>query len=266
MLDITKQIKEQFKSVDVSIEERLDILKDAYKNETAHLITCGPSLTNHDKEELKDKLKGKLVICCKQAQKYLGDIADFHLISAYNYQSYDYPNKNTIVWWQITKCSIDNELDKICNDWRHPLDVWIPVVSGPWIDLNGTVAYTRNFDLWKRLSTDTEVTWGPGIMYESGFPLALHLGCKNITTIGWDIGDLSKYNGNFHDTNWFEQHATELYDMKMETGPDVNELTETINCTKEMYDWFQKEGVTVRLLSDTNPADTRFKRITLENL
>tara|TARA_Y100000361_G_C11159118_1_gene346026 strand:- start:1146 stop:1970 length:825 start_codon:yes stop_codon:yes gene_type:complete len=268
MLNRTKDIKKKINKLE-SIEERIDFLKDSYKDKTAYLITCGPSLTKHDKEELKEKLKDKLVICCKQAQKYLGDIADFHTISVYNYQPYDYPNEDTIVWWQITKCSIDNELDRIVNDYHHPLDVWIPVVSTPWIEKSGSVAYTKNFDLWKRLATDIELTWGPGIMYESGFPLAIHLGCKNIVTIGWDIGDISKYESNdpmAHDYNWFEQHATELYDMKMQTGPELEELTHTINCTKDMYDWFKKENINVKLISDTNPADNRFKRITLGDI
>ena len=37
-------------------------IKDAAKGETAYLVTCGPSLTSHNREELIKKLDGKLVI------------------------------------------------------------------------------------------------------------------------------------------------------------------------------------------------------------
>ena len=52
-------------------QKRIDALKDAAKDQTAYLITCGPSLTTHDREELIKKLDGKLVIACKQAYEYV---------------------------------------------------------------------------------------------------------------------------------------------------------------------------------------------------
>ena len=33
-----------------------------------------------------------------------------------------------------------------------------------------------------------------------------------------------------------------------------------------MYDWFNKKGIRLRILSDTNPADKRFKRVKLETI
>ena len=265
MIQKTTQLKLDISSMD-SIEERIEALKDGYKDETAYLVSCGPSLTTHNQQILKDKLKDKLVICAKQSLNYLNDICDFHLLSAYNFQPYSYENKNTIKWWQLTACNMNGELNKIVNEWKHDIDIYIPIVSGPWITLEGSTAYTRNFDNWKKLSSDTQMLWGPGILYESGFPLCYLLGVKNIVTIGWDIGDLSKYNGQVHDYNWFNQHATDLYDIRMETGPDYTELKNTIECTKEMYDWFLENKIKVRILSEINPADSRFKRITLEDL
>ena len=76
----TTNIKSKLQKYE-SIEERIDLLKNLYKDETAYLITCGPSLTTHDQQVLKDKLKDKLVICAKQSLNYLNDICDFHLVS-----------------------------------------------------------------------------------------------------------------------------------------------------------------------------------------
>ena len=264
-MKVTAEIKEQLQSYG-SVEERFDYLKDLFKGETAYLVSCGPSLTTHDREVLKEKLSDKLVLCAKQAQAYLGEVCDFHLVSTYNYQPYEYPNPNTIKSFQLTACNMENELRRILHEFKSEIDLYFPVISGPWITLEGTTAYTRNFDNWKQLGQETRVMWGPGILYESGFPLCYHLGVKKIVTIGWDIGDLSRYQGQERDPDWFEQHAKDIYVQKTTTSPTYNELKNTIECTKEMYDWFVKEGIEVNILSDRSPADERFKRITIEEL
>ena len=50
--------------------------------------------------------------------------------------------------------------------------------------------------------------WGPGIMYEMAIPLAIHLGCKKIVTIGWDIGDISSFSKDVKDETQrvFQEH------------------------------------------------------------
>ena len=125
MITKTKDIKNKLSSFE-TIEERLEFLKDLYKDETAYLVTCGPSLTTHDQQILKNKLKNKLVICAKQSLNYLNDICDFHLISCYNFQKYSYENENTIKWWQLTACNMDAELNRIVNEWKHDIDIYIP--------------------------------------------------------------------------------------------------------------------------------------------
>ena len=47
------------------------------------------------------------------------------------------------------------------------------------------------------------IDWGPGLMYEMAIPLAMFLGCKEIITVGWDIGDISKFGGdNENEEQW----------------------------------------------------------------
>ena len=247
--------------------ERIQLLKDAYKGQTAYLITCGPSLTKHDRDVLIEKLEGKLVIACKQSYEYIKEVVDFHLLSVYNYQPYEYFSENTIRHWQLTAMNIQGELDRI-QQWDQRIDLAIPVYSTPWISKDQTTAYTRNFNNWK-LYGEGKLVWGPGIMYESGFPLALHLGCTDIVTIGWDIGDLTKYpskNLMSVDSNWIDQHAKDLYKVDVGGGPEYEELLHTIECTDKMYDWFLENKIKVRILSESNPADKRFERITLEQL
>ena len=264
-MKIDKSIRTQLQSYN-SIEERLNFLKGTFEGDTAYLVSCGPSLTTYDQKILHEKLKDKLVICAKQSLNYLNDICDIHLVSTYNFQPYTYKNDATIKSFQLTGCNMEDELHRIMHEWKHEIDLYFPVISGPWITLEGTTAYTRNFDNWKQLGSDMQVMWGPGILYESGFPMCYLLGVKKIVTIGWDIGDLSRYAGQDRDPNWIEQHATELYVAEVGQGPSYTELKNTIECTSAMYDWFEKENIKVQILSDTNPADERFERITIEQL
>ena len=264
-MKINESIKNKLHSYE-SIEERFDFLKGMFEGDTAYLVTCGPTLTQHDKNTLNKKLEKKLVLCAKQSLNYFNNICDFHMVSTYNYQPYKYENPNTIKSWQLTAMNMQNELNRIIHEWKHEIDLYFPVISGPWLELDGTTAYTRNFDNWKKLSTETQSIWGPGILYESGFPLCYLLGVKKIVTIGWDIGDLSRYDGQERDPNWIEQHAVDLYKASVGQGPSYTELKNTIECTSAMYDWFQKENIEVQILSDTNPADERFERIQLKDM
>tara|TARA_R100000008_G_scaffold86739_1_gene81255 strand:+ start:1984 stop:2781 length:798 start_codon:yes stop_codon:yes gene_type:complete len=265
-MKITEDNRKHLQTID-SIEERFEYLQSVVTDDTVYLVSCGPSLESLDKEYIKEKLKDKFVICAKQALNYLNDICDIHLVSTYNFQPYDYQNKGTIRSWQLTASNMENELNRIVGEYQHEIDLYFPVISGPWLTLEGSTAYTRNFDNWKKLKQEVSVIWGPGILYESGFPMCYMLGFKKIVTIGWDIGDLSRYNNNERDPNWIEQHAQSLYkNNNMGKGPSYTELKNTIECTTAMYDWFVKEGIEVNILSSLNPADDRFKRIEVEDL
>lgn len=249
--------------------ERIKLLKNSCKDQTIYLITPGPSLTTHDRKKLLKKLEGKVVLACKQSYEYVKEVATFHLMSAYSYQPYEYYSKDTIVHWQLTAMNMPHEINRIKNEWKSPADILVPCYSTPWVDMYNTTAFSRRFDQFETYS-DGRIIWGPGIMYESGFPLAMHLGAKKIVTIGWDIGDLSKFEKKdsfkLGDEKWVKEHAHSLYKTNAGAGPDYRELKETIDSTKEMYDYFLEKGIEVRILSDRSPADKRFKRITLDEI
>jgi len=249
--------------------ERINLLKDVFKGETVYIVTPGPSLTTLDRNKLVEKLKGKPVLACKQAYDYVKEVATFHLMSCYSYQPYEYYSDDTIVHWQLTAMNMPHEINRINNEWKSPADILIPCYSTPWVDMYNTTAYSRRFSQFETYSTG-KIIWGPGIMYESGFPLAMHLGAKEIVTIGWDIGDLSKFENNprhkLGDDLWIKEHAQSLYKTHAGSGPDYEELKETIDSTKEMYDYFLEKQIKVRILSNTSPADSRFERVTLDEL
>ena len=190
-------------------------------------------------------------------------------MSAYSYQPYEYYSQDTIVHWQLTAMNMPYEINRIENEWKSPADMLVPCYSTPWVQMNSTTAYSRNFKNFEAYS-EGKIIWGPGIMYESGFGLAVHLGAKEIVTIGWDIGDLSKFEKvkgyKLGDDDWVKEHADSLYKTHAGSGPDYEELKETIDSTTEMYDYFLDKGIKIRILSDRNPGDNRFERITLDEL
>ena len=100
MKTITKKLKQEMQNFDES-HQRLEILKDKYDGETAYIVTGGPSLNNHNVDELKSFLSDKLVIGIKQTYDLFYEQMDFQLLNAVNIKTYDYKTDDTIVVWTV---------------------------------------------------------------------------------------------------------------------------------------------------------------------
>ena len=74
------------------------------------------------------------------------------------------------------------------------VDVMFPVIRNHGT-MDNTQAARLDFDDFTMDKT-YDRAWGPGLMYEMAIPLAMFLGCKEIITVGWDIGDISKFSGD----------------------------------------------------------------------
>ena len=245
---ITKDLKNKLKKLD-SIEERLDTLRNKYKGHTAYLISCGPSLSSHKMESLNSELKDELVISIKQAYDVVSDISDFHLLNTYNLKDYEYKTDDTIVVWSVSKSYAYNQLQKIQD---KPLDIYFPVINPPYITPQDTIAGSLNFNDMKSLGNRCEVTWGPGMFYEMMIPLCLHLGVKDIITIGWDLKVTNEH-----------EH---FYKEKMDCKPQIGELEQAVNSTESFYDWCGENNINLKIISDINEVDKRFERIKLEDI
>ncbi len=247
MKDITIELKNKLKDLE-TIEERLNILKDKYKGETAYLLTCGPSLS-YNSSILAEKLENELVISVKQAYDVVKDISDFHLLNTYNLKDYKYSTDNTIVVWSVSKSYAYNQLERIQN---KPLDIYFPVINPPYITPQDTIAGSLNFNDMKLLDKRCEVTWGPGMFYEMMIPMCLHLGIKDIVTIGWDLKVTDKH-----------EH---FYDGKTDCKPQNGELQQAVNSTGPFYEWCELNNINIKIISDINQVDNRFERIKLEEI
>ena len=248
MKSITPNLKNELINLE-SIEERLEVLKDKYVGDTAYLVTCGPSLSNHNVDVLNDKLKNKLVISVKQAYDVIPEISDFHLLNTYNLKEYEYRLDDTIVIWSVSKSYAENQLQRIQH---KPVDIYFPVINPPYITPQDTIAGLLNFDDMKLLGSRCEATWGPGMFYEMMMPLCLHLGIKEIITIGWDL-------------KVTDEHI-HFYEDRVDCKPQTGELEQAVISTNSFYDWCERNDINLKIMSDINEADDRFERITLEDI
>jgi hypothetical protein len=142
-------------------EAKLSVLHNAHAGATAWLVSCGPSATRHQLSMLPD---GDVVIAVKQAYRLCGG-AHFHLLNHVNREDYEYTRPRPIVMAYPEQVRAD--------------------ISLPQQRRKGSVSESRDFDAWLMERTPMR-GYGPGIVYEIGMPLVVHLGCTRLRTIGFD--------------------------------------------------------------------------------
>ena len=265
----TPEIKRHINTLG-SIEERLYYLKDIYKDETMYWVTAGPSLGEHNKQRLNDFLSDKLVSSVKHSYDYIGKCVDFHLLNTWNHKKTHYVSDDTIVMYALAKSYFKEHLEFAS---MHPMDIFVPVSNPPFTMQDQTTQATREFNNLLSFRHGVEIKWGPGLTYELAIPLSLLLGCKRIITIGWDLGGqkgrlLPDLNAKWDSSQHFisDKSSKEVYDNEKGTQPQDGELIEAIKSTTELYNWFEERDFEMVIISDRNPADDRFRRMTLEEL
>ena len=82
-------------------EDRLKVLKNQYKDETAYIIAGGPSLKKYDKQFLNEFMADKLCMPIKQSYNLVKDVTDFHLLNFCNFAPYDWSDNKSIITWAI---------------------------------------------------------------------------------------------------------------------------------------------------------------------
>ena len=243
------------------IPDRLKVLKDTYKDETCYIVSAGPSLKNYTQEYLKEKLNDKLVISIKQSFNILREVVDFHVLNFTNFQPYNYDGTNNIVVWEVFEQFHPEMILK--NNLK--CELMLPVTGNHERDIvkriNESQAGKLSFDDFT-LDKTIQRMYGPGIMYEVVIHLALHLGVKEIKTIGWDIGDVSKFKqDNLYEDVW-QDHAYDGYDniQYAKTPMNYHEVNTVVKSVKYLSEWLKSKGVDFEIISDRNPAHESVKR------
>ena len=258
-IELQKQIQQS-----EYVHERLELLKNQYEGETAYILAAGPSLNNYSMNQLKKVLGDKLVFCIKQPYHNLKDITDFLFLNFTNLSPYQF-QQQTIVSWAFW---FENHPQVIAEQgWKA--DLLFPIFRNQNIDnkISQSIAYQGDFENIS-LEKSLQRPWGPGLMYELAIPMALHLGCKKIVTIGWDIGDINLWSNSEdenerHFVEHFYSSETPMYDKFKMDAEEVKLITKSVT---DLNDYLKSVGVDFKIISDRNPADQSIPRIELEDI
>lgn len=193
------------------------------ENQDCYVVACGPSLKNYSKHKLQEFLKDKLVIAIKQGIE-LAPNADFHLVNDVNYTDYNYLNNTTILYCQTN----------LINPPPVEYNIKFTLQNYNW-DMNTSLSNLHNFDDFTFDKTGLIRPWGPGIFYELGIYLCVHLKVKKIITLGWDVNNLPKH---------FYKNM-KLYPDRRQNDPSQEEANLIISSTFALQRWLLSKSVEI---------------------
>lgn len=247
MNNITKKLKRSLLRFE-TVEERLHFLKDSYKGNKAVILAPGPSLNDYDLTCLHDR-DDLVILSIKQAQNNIYGQTDFHIVNTYNfdkYNGYDYANLDCIIFYGLSQSFVKDQMEKLAIK-PHPVDLWVPVVNPPAITYEQSIHKAADYDKFYMLGDETKTWWGTSILYEQAIPMALLLGCKELVTVGWDLG------------TGVHSYSDDKVAFKVDSA-DIKRTQDSIDTTPQLFEWCAKNGVSLKICSSTNPADDRFER------
>jgi len=256
-----KNIKDRAKfaktvvSKDFSQTEKIEFLKDLFKEEKAYVLSCGPTLTDHEPEKIKSLLKNNIAVAVKQSFDLFGELIDFHIYNCANFKKYDYSSHNPVVIEASTTPYRLGECD---------LKFFIRERN-----FDNSVAATEDFESWTFDKQSLLRPYGPGIMYEVVFYALQHLGVSDIITIGWDnkLIEGTAAQQHFYDKKGTELkksdfiHSNEVAENQASVESLDHEAKITTDVMLAWHKWLKSVGTELKIVSSINPAPKEIERI-----
>tara|TARA_B100000123_G_C25739502_1_gene433107 strand:+ start:1708 stop:3984 length:2277 start_codon:yes stop_codon:yes gene_type:complete len=242
----------------------IDSLHNILKNKNCVVLTCGPSLNEYNKQQIREFCNNKIVICIKETINEFSDICDIFIANESRYRDYDLNKYNCFKIYQKGKKKFKNKVDKYELILEEDLD---------YREKNKQLLIQKNFDEYTFTNTHLR-PWGPGILYETVFYLCQYMGIKNIYTIGWDLIDKNMNNI----THYFENNQNDYYRKSLKFGIQCDECkyekyykgtefkTEMIMVNKNiihMYDFFKNKGMNIYVVGEQSFVNKYIPRIYL---
>ena len=235
--------------------EKIEFLKVLFKGETAYVLSCGPTLTEHDSKKISSLLKNNLCFAIKQSFDLFQDLVDIHIYNCANFKKYDYTNNRPIVIEATTTPYRLGDCD---------LKFFIKER-----DFNNSVSATEDFESWTFDNQPLLRPYGPGIMYEVVFYALQHLGLSEIITIGWDNKLIS---GTAAQQHFYDKEGSSLkksdfiHSNEVAQNPSAVQSLEregkvSTNAILPWYNWLKSKGAELKIISDINPAPEEIKRV-----
>tara|TARA_B100000282_G_scaffold296866_1_gene280624 strand:+ start:76 stop:1821 length:1746 start_codon:yes stop_codon:yes gene_type:complete len=254
----TQKLKKQIQNI--SFQEKINLLKDSYKGKECYILGCGPSINDYDEHKLSKFLENKLVLSVKQAYERFKEVTDFHFFNCSNLPKREnYPFNPPYRYSDKTISISSSNYDEYLR-WPHTqisdLFFKIPIrteINNEFLVRTGKI---DDYLLDKQLTRPC----GPGIMYETVLFMAIHLGVKSITCIGWDLT-----NDKVNETTY--EHFYGSTENLLNRGDILDwEIEETKNFSKSMFYWLKRNGINLRLASSKSKLYKGIPRIKLEEL
>ena len=201
-----------------SNREKLDFLKNYYKNKTVFVCATGPRYKDNIDHIKNNFTENCLLICIKQTIKDFNMICDFHVYNNEHKENWEYNDdfKPIICFLNYGKPNENNvrPFNKFAD-----LNFFLE-------NLNG-IKHVRKYVLLN-LENDSDLlsfndkNLGEGenmcpnkhhVIFEMCFPLSIHLGCKNIITIGW-VGGQEHGTSVPNELNWDTERLKFLHERQ----------------------------------------------------
>ena len=242
-------------SGDLSQSGKLEFLKDLFKGEKAYLLSCGPTLTEHDPKKIKNLLKDSVCLAIKQSFELYKEDTDIHFYNCANFKEYDYSEHNPIIF---EASSVPYRLG--------PCDLKFFIQER---DFRNSIAAKLNFDEWTLDKQQLLRPYGPGIEYEVVFYTMQHLGFSEVTTIGWDN---KLIDGEANQQHFYNKKDSEF---KNEDFIDHNEVAKNHESVKTLkkevdmcndsmlsfYRWIKEKGTDIKIVSRLNESPSEIERV-----
>lgn len=254
-LSKTKYLKKKLQNV--SLEEQMNLLKSAYEGKDCFILNCGPSLGDYDPDKLKDFLKDKLVLSVKQAFNVYKDVTDFHF---FNCSNLPIPENMWKPHYDHGDACISVSSSNYDQYRRWPKsqlsDIFFKIPIRTEIN-NEFLVRTGKIDGFL-IKNNLTRPCGPGIMYETVLFMAIHLGVKSITCIGWDLTNKKVNESNY-------EHFYGSSKGLINRGDILDwEIEETRKFSKNFYEWCKNNSIDFKLASSRSALDESIPRIKLD--
>lgn len=242
---LRKHIRKAFR-----LRKKVDLLENAYAGETAYVLTCGPSINAFWDDGVRAFLKDKLVMSVKQTYDLGPEVCDFHILNSWNYTPYSYADPRPIVIGE--RAPKDPDTPGMDPDLMFP----IPDPS----NFAQRLATTWHYDEWL-ISRTLDRPWGPGVMYELCFPLLVHMGVKEIVTLGWDLGEknVPTMEHFFREEPTGSEKSDGIVNKPRIRPYEVGDIAKS---TKALYYWLRAKGIYLYVVSDRSLVDDVVPRVT----
>ena len=225
--------------------------KNCHLDRSAIILTCGPSLSEFDKEKMINFCKDKVVFTIKQAIKRYPDISNYHFFNDNNFCKYNTPAVKIA-------SAISPEAAKRAIWKDQDIDIAFKISSKTW-HIKDSISYENDFSRMMIQEGETSRQWGPGIMYETVLPFVIHTGIKKIYINGWDYTTIDGRLKHYYDEKSAKKHL-------INTGKNIGTMSGgeekyLLRSTDYLFDFLKEKGIEIIIMSKCSRMSDKFERI-----